>query len=57
MTQTKEFKEEMRKYEEMLWNWQFKPVQKEISLWESEEKLKQNMPKFIESVMREDLLK
>jgi len=54
MTQTKEFKEEMRKYEEMLRNWQFKPVQKDISLREFEEKLKQNMPKFIETVMKED---
>ena len=54
MTQTKEFKEEMRKYEEMLRNWQFKPVQKEILLREFEEKLKQSMPKFIETVMKED---
>lgn len=57
MTQSKEFKEEIKKYEEMLWNWLFKPVQKEISLKEFEEKLKQNMPKFVDGVMKEDQLK
>ena len=50
-TQSQEFKDEMRKYEQMIKERQKEKNEIQISLKEFEEKLKENMPAFVKNAL------